>query len=211
MGGVIQIDTQAVANIYSRYSSVYDLIFKQVFSEGRSVAVKLLGPRPGERILEAGVGTGLSLPLFPRSAHVTGIDLSSKMLTRAAKRMTKLHLQNVELIEMDACAMKFPDNFFDCVSAAYVVSVVPDPNGLLREIKRVCKPGGRITFINHFKSNQPFLAAMEEISNGLWQKFGWNANLDLRGLLKESELEVHEEAQVNLFGYWTCILCMNRK
>ncbi len=208
---MIQIDTQAVANIYSRYSSVYDLIFKQVFSEGRSVAVKLLGPRPGERILEAGVGTGLSLPLFPRSAHVTGIDLSSKMLTRAAKRMTKLHLQNVELIEMDACAMKFPDNFFDCVSAAYVVSVVPDPNGLLREIKRVCKPGGRITFINHFKSNQPFLAAMEEISNGLWQKFGWNANLDLRGLLKESELEVHEEAQVNLFGYWTCILCMNRK
>ena len=125
--------------------------------------------------------------------------------------MTKLHLQNVELIEMDACVMKFPDNFFDCVSAAYVVSVVPDPNGLLREIKRVCKPGGRITFINHFKSNQPFLAAMEEISNGLWQKFGWNANLDLRGLLKESELEVHEEAQVNLFGYWTCILCMNRK
>lgn len=208
---MIQIDNHAVAKIYSRYSSVYDFLFKKVFSEGRSVAVKLLDPRLGERILEVGVGTGLSLPLFPRSAHVTGIDLSPKMLTRAVKRAKKLQLENVELIEMDACAMKFPDNFFDGVSAAYVVSVVPDPNGLLREIKRVCKPGGRITFINHFKSNQPFLAAMEEISNGLWRKFGWNTNLDLRGLLKKSELEVHKEAQVNLFGYWTCILCMNRK
>lgn len=208
---MVKIDTQAVAKLYSRYSSFYDLIFKQIFSEGRLVGVQLLAPRPGERILDVGVGTGLSLPLFPPFVQVVGIDISAEMLAKAAEKVTKLRLRNVGLMEMDACRMSFPDNVFDAVSAAYMITVVPDPNGCVREIKRVCKPGGRIVFINHFKSHQPLMARMEEVLNSVCQKVGWNSNLDLRALLAENDLEVHEEERVNLFGYWKGVLCLNRK
>lgn len=139
------------------------------------------------------------------------MDISERMLAQAAKKVKKLGLTNVNLMGQDAGQMGLPDNSFDCISAAYVASVVPDPNRFVQEIKRVCRPGGRIVFLNHFKSQNSLLARLEEVSNGLWNKMGWNSNLDLWSLIEENELRVQAVERVNLFGYWKSVLCINEK
>ena len=131
-----------VEKVYNRYSSVYDLIFGKVFNSGRERAPQLLDLYPGTRLLEVGVGTGLAIPLLPRNINITGIDLSQKMLNQARKRMDDLEIQNVQLLKMDATKLMFPDNSFDRVLAAYFISTVPDPVGVISEMKRVCAPGG---------------------------------------------------------------------
>lgn len=175
------------------------------------MAIELLSIRPDERVLDVGAGTGLSLPLFPNWCDVVAVDISEKMLAQAAKKVKKFGLSNVSLLKQDACQMSFPDDSFDCVSVAYVASVVPNPNKLVQEIKRVCRPGGRIVFLNHFKSQNPILARLEELSNGLWNKMGWNSNLDLWTLMEENQLSVQQVDRVNLFGYWKSVLCVNKK
>ncbi len=161
--------------------------------------------------MDVGAGTGLSLPLFPGFCQVFAMDISEKMLAQAAKKIEKLGLQDVALITQDACNISFRDDTFDCVSAAYVASVVPDANALVREMKRVCRPGGRIVFLNHFKSQNPILARLEELSNGMWNKMGWNSNLDLWDLIEENDLKVERVERVNIFGYWKGVLCLNDK
>lgn len=209
---MVTIDsTEAVAKIYSRYSRFYDFFFKGIFSEGRDVALDLLDLKPGERVLEVGVGTGLSLPLYPRCNPVVGIDISPKMLEQARKKVAKHDLDNVFLLEMDAQAMTFPDDSFDCVTACYVVSCAPDPHRVVEEIRRVCKPGGRIVFINHFKSQNRLLAWFEELVNGLCKYLGWNSNLDLEALLAKNDLRISRQQRVNLFDYWRGVLCVNTK
>jgi len=111
---------------------------------------------PGERILEVGVGTGLSLPLYPENVSVVGIDISRHMLDQARVRQARSGLDNVaELMVMDAENMGFKDDSFDKVVAMYVASVVPDPGRLVDEMRRVCKPGGQIFMVNHFHSRNP--------------------------------------------------------
>lgn len=201
----------SVIKIYDRWGRIYDVIFKWVFSEGRNVAVDMLDLKPGERLLEVGVGTGLSLPLYSRRADIVGIDISSKMLEQASDKVAKNNLKNVELHVMDAQAMDFPDNSFDCVTACYVVSAAPDPHKVVSEICRVCKPGGRIVFINHFKSHNAVLAKFEELINGVCIHFGWETTLDLDALLKTNNLESAMTEKVNIFDYWRAVLCLNSK
>ena len=201
----------SVVKIYDRWGKIYDIIFKWVFSEGRNVAVEMLDLKPGERLLEVGIGTGLSLPLYPRSAGIVGIDISSKMLEKATDKITKHRLRNVKLQVMDAQSMDFPDNSFDCVTACYVVSAVPDPDKVVSEICRVCRPGGRIVFINHFKSHNLVLAKFEELISGICKSFGWETTLDLDALLKANKLEPALTEKVNMFDYWRAVLCLNSK
>ena len=199
----------AVIKIYDRWGKFYDLVFKHVFSEGRNVGVDLLDLQPGEKLLEVGVGTGLSLPLYPSTSEVIAIDLSSKMLEKAKEKIEKMRLQNVELSVMDAQNMAYADNTFDCVTACYVVSAAPDPHKVVSEICRVCKPGGRIVFINHFKSQKLLLAKFEELINGVCKKFGWETTLDLEPLLEANNLTLERQERVNIFDYWRAVLCIN--
>ncbi|MEK6711206.1 MAG: methyltransferase domain-containing protein [Nitrospinota bacterium] len=197
----------SVIKIYDRWGRFYDIIFKRIFSEGRNAGVELLNLKAGESLLEVGVGTGLSLPLYRRDARIVGIDISSKMLEKAQEKVHGLKLKNVKLKVMDAQAMEFPDNSFDCVTACYVVSAAPDPQKVVAEICRVCKPGGRIVFINHFKSQNPVLAKFEALTNGICRNFGWQTTLDLEPLIAENNLTIGVQERVNIFDYWRAVLC----
>ncbi len=116
-----------------------------------------------ERVLEVGVGTGINLSLYPRDCAITGIDFSCSMLEKARERTARKELQNIRLLQMDAADLKFADNAFDIVYAPYLISVVPDPLKVAREMRRVCRPGGRIIFLNHFLSPNPLLSRTERL------------------------------------------------
>src|SRR2546430_10708812 len=133
-----------------RYAAVYDAVFGPVLQPGRKAVLQALRLRPGERVLEVGVGTGLSLPLYPRDVTITGIDVSREMLEKARRRVARQRLANVEaLLDMDAERMSFPEASFDKVVAMYVVSVVERPAPLLEELHRVCRADRDILLRNH--------------------------------------------------------------
>jgi len=139
-----QMSTDSVALAYDRWAPVYDLVFGPVFRQGRSAAI-VAAEKIGGRILEVGVGTGISLPGYKPSSRLTGVDISEPMLDKARRRVRRLGLANVEAIQVgDAEALDFPDAAFDVVVAQYVVSAVPNPERALDEFVRVVKPGGEI-------------------------------------------------------------------
>src|SRR5580765_7071789 len=144
--------SRRVERVYGVLARVYDGFFDWALVPGRRYAVSLLTPKAGERVLEVGVGTGLSLPLYPRGCDVVGIDISGPMLDRARARLSGLDQANVVLKRMDARKITYPDGHFDKVLAPYVISVVPDPSRVMAEIVRVCRPGGTVIVVNHFQS-----------------------------------------------------------
>ena len=149
---VTAVETDFVAGVYGKLASVYDWVFGPTLHAGRLQAMQRMAIAPGDRILEVGVGTGINLGLYPRDCTVTGIDLSDSMLEKAYERVAEKTMRNVRLLEMDASRLTFPDDSFDIVYAPYLISVVPDPVQVAREMRRVCRPGGRIVILNHFRS-----------------------------------------------------------
>jgi len=183
---------EAVKAAYRRYASVYDALFGPVLQPGRKALLEALECRPGDRVLEVGVGTGLSLPLYPPFVRVTGVDLSREMLEKARTRVERRALSNVEgLHEMDAQAMDFPDGSFDKIVAMYVVSVVQEPARLLAELHRVCKPNGEIFLVNHVRSSNPILGAVERGLARLSDQIGFHPDFDLHSLVNGSARVEH--------------------
>ena len=205
------MDLKKVERVYSNYASVYDHIFGKVFHEGRESAVRNLNVTPDERILEVGVGTGLSLPLYPSHCRVTGIDLSSGMLDKARERAAVLGLSHVELHQMDAGNMKFPDDSFDTVVAAYVVTAVPDYRKVMAEMIRVCRTGGRIILLNHFSNGNKLIAAVEKAISPLCKHIGFRTDLSLHHVLEGTSLMVANKEKVNPLRFWHLVECINQK
>ena len=138
-----ELDKETIAKAYARWAPVYDLVFGAVFERGRHAAIAA-AERIGGRILEVGVGTGISLPDYSRTNRLCGIDISEPMLRKAQQRVDELGLTNVEgLWVMDAEHLSFPDASFDVIVAQYVITTVPNPEATLDEFARVLKPGGR--------------------------------------------------------------------
>ncbi|QBQ56128.1 class I SAM-dependent methyltransferase [Nitrosococcus wardiae] len=207
-----RLDIVAVQKAYKRYATLYDAWFGPVMQRGRKESIEKLNCQPGDKILEVGVGTGLSLPLYPPFVQVTGIDISPEMLERANVRKKRLGLENVvELRVMDAEYMEFPDNSFDKVTATYVASVVPHPERLVDELKRVCKPDGELFILNHFQSTNPVLAGMERLLSPLSRFLGFHPDLCLDSFVKGTDLEVIDITSTNLFGYWKLVRARNNK
>lgn len=204
------MNIDSVKTAYRRWSAVYDLIFGPVMNPGRKRIVHSMNCRRGDSVLEVGVGTGLSLPLYPADVKVTGIDISPEMLARARERVDHERLSQVDdILEMDAEQMNFADNRFDKVVAMYVVTVVPDPIRLVEEMRRVCKPGGEIFIVNHFRSNNPLLALLEGLLAPLSKLAGFRPDFDMEAFLNATNLEVVDVKKTNLFGYWKILRCRN--
>jgi phosphatidylethanolamine/phosphatidyl-N-methylethanolamine N-methyltransferase len=197
--------------VYDSYAGVYDFIFGKVFESGRERAPILLRLFPDAKVLEVGVGTGLSLPHCARHVDFTGIDLSQKMLDRAQRRVHELGLHNVQLQKMDATTLQFPDNSFDRVLAAYFISTVPDPVRVIQEMKRVCRPGGYLVFLNHFHSDNGFVRVIEKALSPLFYRVGFKTDLDLWELMETSGLEVERLENIDFLGHWKAVRCCNRK
>ena len=196
-GPTMQIE--AVKTAYRRYAAVYDAVFGPVLQPGRKAVMQALGLRPGDRVLEVGVGTGLSLPLYPRDVKITGIDLSREMLEKARRRVERRHLPNVEaLLEMDAENMTFPDASFDKIVAMYVLPVVENPQKLLQELHRVCRPDGDIFIVNHVRSDNRLIAAFEKGLARFSDTIGFRADFELRDMVSSPD-EVTELSRINYF------------
>ncbi|MFI4988810.1 MAG: class I SAM-dependent methyltransferase [Alphaproteobacteria bacterium] len=204
-------DREAIRIAYRRYAAVYDVLFGATLGAGRRAAVDRINEGGSQRILEVGVGTGLTLPLYRRDARVVGIDLSPEMLTRARRRTADMRLSQVEaLLEMDGQSMDFPDGSFDAVSALHVLSVAPDPLRLLHEMRRVCAKGGQIVILNHFRSAKAPWRWIEQTTAPLAAFLGFRPDLARDSLGGLADLEVIEERRVALAGCATLLRLRKR-
>ena len=197
--------------LYYEFSQFYDAVFGRVFYPRIARVVRSLGIEPGGRVLEIGVGTGLSLDAYPEHAQVTGIDLAPDMLERAQERIDRLGLRNVTVEQGDALALRFPDDSFDYVMAFHVVSVVPDARRLMAEAQRVCRPGGRIVVINHFRSENTAVARLQHTIDPMTRRLGWTTSLALRDLLDRRTLHVERQWKTSRRSLFTIMIARNAK
>ncbi len=168
-----ELDKDTIERAYARWATVYDLVFGAVFEHGRHAAIAA-AERIGGRILEVGVGTGLSLPYYSADVRICGVDISEPMLRKAQQRVTELGLGNVEaLAVMDAEHLNFPDGSFDAVVAQYVITTVPNPEGTLDEFARVLKPGGEIILVSRVGAEAGMRRALERWFAPAARKLGW--------------------------------------
>lgn len=197
------MDIEAVKTSYARWAPVYDKTFGHATKAGRKHAVDYINTRSG-KVLEVGVGTGLSLPHYNPALCVTGIDFSEEMLGKARKRVAEQKLRHVkELRQMDARALDFPDDHFDTVTAMHIVSVVPDPDRVMAEIARVCKPGGRVVITNHFARETGALSVIEKIISPFANSIGWHADFRIEEILNEDCLSVVVKKRLPPLGMMT--------
>jgi phosphatidylethanolamine/phosphatidyl-N-methylethanolamine N-methyltransferase len=167
-----------------------------------------MGIRPGDHILEVGVGTGINTSLYPTHCQITGIDLSAGMLEKARDRVKREGIRNVRLLEMDAAKTTFADDTFDIVYAPYLISVVPDPVTVAREMRRICKPGGKIIILNHFRSANPILSRVERAISPLTVHIGFKSDLDLPAFLAQAGLRPESIEKVNVPKIWSLVTCI---
>ena len=207
----VALEKRQVKRAYKLYAPAYDLVFDWIFHPGREAAIRALGIEPGHHVLEVGIGTGLNLPIYPARCRLTGIDLSEEMLRKAYEKVAELGLTNVSLRAMDATVMEFDDNEFDSSVATYTISAVPDPVSVLREMRRVVKPGGSIVVLNHFRSERRVVGRIEDLVAPVCTRLGWKSNLPLEPLLRRVGLTPEFSTKVNLFNGWRLIKCANRK
>jgi phosphatidylethanolamine/phosphatidyl-N-methylethanolamine N-methyltransferase len=205
---VTAVENDFVEGVYDKLAKFYDLFFGPTLHPGRLKAIQRMNIQAHENVLEVGVGTGINLSLYPRDCAITGIDFSGSMLEKARERTARKELQNIRLLQMDAADLKFSDNTFDIVYAPYLISVVPDPLQVAREMRRVCRPGGRIIFLNHFLSPNPLLSRTERLISPFTIHIGFKADLDLPAFLAQADLQPVSIEKVNIPRIWSLVTCV---
>ncbi|TVS03914.1 MAG: methyltransferase domain-containing protein [Rhodobacteraceae bacterium] len=193
----------SITSSYRRWAPIYDMTFGRITHAGRRHATQVAN-QTGGHVLEVGVGTGLALPFYAPELEVTGIDFSEDMLERARAKVGEEKLSHVkELRQMDARKLDFPDSSFDTVVAMHLISVVPDPEQVMAEMARVCRPGGQILLVNHFAREEGWLAWFERKFAPLADWIGWHSNFPKEKVLGVRELHVVEETPLTALGLFT--------
>jgi phosphatidylethanolamine/phosphatidyl-N-methylethanolamine N-methyltransferase len=198
-----------VQQAYDRLARVYDVFFGPILQPGRERAIRSINSFPGLRLLELGIGTGLTAPLYSRDWSVVGVDLSAAMLDHAKRRIGELALgRSVHLLQADGARLPFDDESFDVVLVPYVMSVVPDPIGVGRELRRVCRPAGHIILLNHFLSQDSIGARLERWISPLTTRIGFRTDLSLQWLLSGAGLRLVDVSTVNVPAIWKLVTCV---
>ena len=197
----MQVD--AIQKTYRRWAPVYDLAFGRITQGGRILAARHVNAQGGS-VLEVGIGTGLALGYYAPQVRVTGIDVSAEMLREAELRAAKLGLRNLAgLQQMDARAIDLPDASFDHVAAMHIMSVVPEPERVLDEMVRLCRPGGSVLIANHFAGRAEGWSAIERLAAPMANLLGWHSDFAIERVLGHRGLHLEEQTQVRPFGLMT--------
>lgn len=198
------------SKLYYEFSHLYDRVFDRVFSPRIEHVIRSLNIEPGSRVLEVGVGTGLSFAAYPTHCHVTGIDLAPEMLEQAQEKIQRNGWRHLNVLEMDALNLKFADDTFDYAMAFHVVSVVPDAGRLMREVLRVTKPGATVVIINHFRSHNRLLAALDSLIEPITRRLGWHT-LSRDEVIGGVALAVSRAYKTSRHSLFTIVVGRNRK
>lgn len=198
-------DQPHASPLYHHLVPAYQALWPAVSK--RRIAENLAGMdiAPGTSILEVGVGTGLSLDSYPTHADITGVDLSEAMLAEAEDRIASEGWAHIRVTPMNAESLTFDDDTFDLVTSFHTISVVSDPRAMMSEMVRVCRPGGRILLINHFRSDNPLIARVVDSAGNLTKRIGWRTDLQLDSLLEGLPLRLDDRSKPNPFSLFTVL------
>jgi phosphatidylethanolamine/phosphatidyl-N-methylethanolamine N-methyltransferase len=204
-----ELDKETITKAYARWAPVYDLVFGAVFEQGRHAAIAA-AERVGGRLLEVGVGTGISLPYYSAGLRICGIDISEPMLRKAQQRVTEYGLDNVEaLAVMDAEHLDFPDASFDVVVAQYVITTVPNPEATLDEFARVLRPGGEIILVSRVGAEAGLRRSLEKWFAPAARKLGWRTEFSFERYAqwakRTSGVKLVERRAMPPFGHFSLI------
>ncbi|MCX5891511.1 MAG: class I SAM-dependent methyltransferase [Deltaproteobacteria bacterium] len=197
-----RVNPHYMEKLYSFYCPFYDWVFGKLLGPGRRKAFNYISRRPDQKVLEIGVGPGSTLEFYPPRTNFVGIDISATMIDVAKKKAANLNSgSRFHLEVMDATKLDFPDNTFDMVMAAYVITTVQDPHRVCREIHRVVKPGGQIIAVNHTRSqNGSLWGRVEDVMAPVFVHLGFTTDLDVIKVMKETGINVHQTVNCNVLN-----------
>ncbi len=196
--------------IYNIQSYFYDRLVGTMRRRQRD-AISKMRLKEGDRLLDIGIGTGMSLATYPKYCKIVGIDISEGMMGRAHQRIKEDNLEHASLVLSDAMFMPFKDHSFDHILISHVITVVSDPTRLFEQIKRVAKPNARIVIINHFQSGYRPIAWLEKVLCPICVKLGWRSDLNLHELLEKTDIKVDFRYKVDNLDLWEIVFMRNAK
>ncbi len=202
----MRMTEEATSPLYDLWAKFYDYTFGALVRNRQTRALEQLRPSAGDKVLDIGVGTGMTLKHYRKDITVVGMDLSAGMLAKAQKKINRDGMHHCVLVQGDAMTPPFAEHSFDHVMITHVVTVVSDPQKLMLWAQRIVKPGGRIVVLNHFLSTNAFIAWWEKILNPIFVKIGWHSDLALEDCLKGTDLTVQYNFKMSYFDLWQIVV-----